>query len=254
MLTATEKERTNDSKWHLKMIIDLRDIPILYMNMDEDKRRYRDMNLLFNDLVQDFGFKKENIYRIPGTTRNAVKANGVSEAHLAAMEFSKQFNGPFLVLEDDLEVAAFDPIINVPDNADAVYLGTMMHGIEFNGAWPVYPVIPSNGITVNVVPDVYPENPEIYRVLSMTGGQSILYVTDVFRTIVENSCKWGIEQSMCHDTYLATVQRLAYVYSYNQPMFINKTCRWDSSFMLEQAFYDKGKRYDRVYEKPKEEK
>jgi hypothetical protein len=229
------------------MIIDLREIPILYMNMDEDKKRYRDMNLLFDDLIEEHGFKRENIYRIPGTNRNLIKANGVSEAHLAAMEFSKQFNGPFLVLEDDLELGAFNYMINVPDNADAVYLGTMPHGLNFEAAYPVYAGRPANGITVNVVPDVYSENLKIYRVLSMTGGQSILYTTDVFRTIVENSCKWGIEQNMCHDTYLATVQRLAYVYAYNQPMFINKSCRWDSTFTLEQAFYDKGRPY--VYDK-----
>jgi hypothetical protein len=229
------------------MIIDLREIPILYMNMDEDKKRYRDINLLFDDLIEEHGFKRENIYRIPGTNRNLIKANGVSEAHLAAMEFSKQFNGPFLVLEDDLELGAFNYMINVPDNADAVYLGTMPHGLNFEAAYPVYAGRPANGITVNVIPDAYLENPEIYRVLSMTGGQSILYITDVFRTIVENSCKWGIEQNVCHDTYLATVQRLAYIYAYNEPMFINKSCRWDSTFLLEQVFYNKGRPY--VYDK-----
>lgn len=213
------------------------------MNMDDDKRRYRDMNLLFDDLVSDYGFKRENIYRIPGINRNKIKANGVSEAHLSAMEFSKQFNSPFLVLEDDLELAAFNPIINVPDNADAVYLGNMLHGLEFENAYPIYPERPSNGITVNVIPDVYPDNPEIYRVLSMSGGQSILYITGTFRTIVENSCKWGIKDNTCHDTYLATIQRLANIYAYNQPMFINKTCRWDSTFILDQAFYGKGKSY-----------
>jgi hypothetical protein len=225
------------------LIIDLREIPILYLNMDEDKRRYRDINLLFDDLVEDFGFDRKNIYRIPGKVRNPIKPNGVSEAHLAAMEFSKQFDGPFLVLEDDLELAGFKHIIDVPDNADAVYLGTMQHGLSFLGAYPTYPEQPENGITVNVIPDVYPENPEIYRVLSMSGGQSILYITDVFRTIVENSCKWGMQDNMAHDTYLATSQRLAYVYSYNEPMFINKTCRWDSTFLLEQAFYGNGKEY-----------
>lgn len=247
MQIATEKEHTNDSRWHLNMIIDLREIPILYLNMNEDTRRFRDMNQLFDDLIDDYGFDRKNIYRIPGLDRNPIKQNGVSEAHLAAMEFSKQFDGPFLVLEDDLELASFSYILDIPDNSDAVYLGTMCHGLDFNGAYPVYPERPNNGITVNVVPDVYPENPEIYRVLSMSGGQSILYVTDVFRTIVENSCKWGIEHSTCHDTYLATVQRLAYVYAYNQPMFINKSCRWDSTFLLEQAFHDKGRPY--VYDK-----
>jgi hypothetical protein len=38
------------------MIIDLREIPILYMNMDEDKKRHRDMNILFNDLIEEYGF------------------------------------------------------------------------------------------------------------------------------------------------------------------------------------------------------
>jgi hypothetical protein len=229
------------------MIIDLREIPILYMNMDEDTKRYRDMNRLFDDLIQEYGFRRENIYRIPGINKNPIKANGVSEAHLAAIEFSKQFDGPFLVLEDDLELGGFDYIIDVPDNSDAVYLGTMPHGLDFNSAYPIYPERPTNGITVNVVPDVYSDNPKVYRVLSMTGGQSILYITDVFKTIVENSCKWGIEQNVCHDTYLATVQRLAYIYAYNEPMFINKSCRWDSTFLLEQAFYDKGKPY--IYDK-----
>jgi len=241
VLTATENEHMKGSREHLKMIIDLRTIPILYMNMDDDPRRYRDMNLLFDDLIQDHGFTRDNIYRIPGTTRNPVKANGVSEAHLAAIKFSRQFDGPCLILEDDLELASFHTIIDVPDNANAVYLGNMQHGLDFAGPYPVYPETPYNGISVNVVPDVYPENKDVYRVLSMSGGQSILYIDDVYRTIVENSCKWGIEQDSCHDTYLAICQRLAYVYAYNQPMFINKTCRWDSTFMLEQAFYDKGK-------------
>jgi hypothetical protein len=224
------------------MKIDLTKIPILYLNMDDDKIRYRDINIMFNDLVEYLGFDKNNIYRIPGTYRNPIKQNGVSEAHLAAMEFSKQFDGPFLVLEDDVELVPFtNTVLDIPDNSDAVYLGTMKFGLEFEKAYARPPKLPPDGITVNVVPDVYPDNPEIYRVLSMSGGQAILYVTDTFRTIVENSCKWGIDQSTHHDTYLATVQRLAYIYCYNKPFFINKTCRWDSTFMLEQAFYNKGK-------------
>ncbi len=246
MQTATEKEHTNDSRWHLNMIIDLKEIPILYINLDEDTKRFRDINLLFDDLVKDWGFKKENIYRIPGI-RNPIKANGVSEAHLAAMEFSKQFDGPFLVLEDDVELTFLNSKINVPDDANAVYLGNSQHGLEFNNAYPLYPEKPNNGITANVLSDVYSKNKDLYRVLSMSSAHAILYINDVYRTIVENSCKWGIEQNVCHDTYLATVQRLAYVYAYNEPMFINKSCRWDSTFLLEQAFYDKGRPY--IYDK-----
>ena len=246
MQIVTEKEHTNDSRWHLNMIIDLREIPILYINMDKDIKRFHDMNLLFDYLVEDCGFKRENIYRIPGV-RNPIKANGVSEAHLAAIEFSKQFDGPFLVLEDDVELTFLNSIVDVPDDANAVYLGNTQHGLGFNGAYPVYPEKPYNGITTNVVADVHSKNKDVYRVLSMSSAHAILYIDNVYRTIVENSCKWGIEQNTCHDTYLATVQRLAYVYAYNEPMFINKSCRWDSTFLLEQCFYDKDRPY--VYDK-----
>jgi hypothetical protein len=223
------------------MKIDLREIPILYMNMDDEPRRDRNMKILFNDLIEDLDFKKENIHRIPGTNRNPIKPAGVAEAHLSAIQFAKQFSGPVLILEDDLEIADFtDPVLEVPGDSDAVYLGTMQFGLDFSDAYAIVPEMPYDGITVNVEPIEYPNSPDLYRVISMTGGQSILYVTETYKRLLENSCKLSIRDGIAHDTYLATVQRLANVYCYNKPKFINKSCRWDSTFMLEQAFYDRG--------------
>lgn len=222
------------------MKIDLREIPIIYMNMNDDVIRDRDMKTLFEDL-SNYGFKKENVYRVPGLSRNPVRPSGISEAHLNAIKFAKRFDGPVLILEDDLELSNLETILDVPDDSDAVYLGNMKFGATFAGAYSSAPKMTDNGITVQVIPDVYSNNTNIYRVISMTGGHAILYITQTYKTILENSCKLSIESGIAHDTYLATVQRLANVYAYNMPFFINKTCRWDSTFLLEQALYNSGR-------------
>lgn len=221
------------------MKIDLREIPIIYLNMEHDVRRREHLEFMLNDLVNTCGFKKENIYRVE-TALSPVKENGVSQAHLDGLAFADQFDGPFIILEDDVFPTAVMPVVEIPDNTDAIYLANNSGGVSFAGPWTIADQdnYNDNGITVNVNP--IEDNPNLFKVNGMIGACAILYVTKHFKKAVEGACRVAIKDLRPHDAYIATFQRFFNIYAFNQPMFINLSGFWDTAFCLERSWYSKG--------------
>ena len=114
------------------MIIDLREIPVVWINLDSATKNAE----LMEQKLKTHGFKntKRKSARVieppEGTPKEIRHYIGCGQSHLDILEHS-DINTPFLILEDDAEFSsAFEPIIDVPNDADGVYLG-ISHGNRF---------------------------------------------------------------------------------------------------------------------------
>jgi|TARA_A100001391_G_C5073898_1_gene278818 hypothetical protein len=186
------------------MKIDLRKIPVVYMNLIQDVEKNKNMQ----SLLKECGF--ETIHRVEGSYRPDRHCAGTAGAQFTAL--TKLANPPFIIFEDDCHLHNFEPEIEVPDNADAVYLGTSQWGRYFNFSGPFvhYEKI----------------DEKIVRVYNMLGAHAILYLTSDYVKLCERIAYKGIyvdrydeESQPLFDVGVTEIQKLFNVYSVNDPFF-----------------------------------
>lgn len=108
------------------MKIDLREIPVYWINLDTATKNAERMTKMFEKL----GFKNtiRKSARVIAAPPNTIPSNkhyvGCAQSHIDIFEI-EDLKTPFLILEDDAEVIDenFNPIIDLSDEIDAIYLG-----------------------------------------------------------------------------------------------------------------------------------
>ena len=128
------------------MEVDIRNIPVYWITIESATDRHERMKTIFDK----FGFT--NTIQINGKLADK-KGKSFMEiqqdkSHLVAETHAKALvnDGPLLVLEDDVWFTDdFDPIVDVPDDTEAVYLGTsvwgMRNGVEHNSFLLMKPLL-----------------------------------------------------------------------------------------------------------------
>lgn len=148
------------------MQLDLRNVPSRWINLDSATENAKQMVAQFERL----GFTRHQ--RVPGQIipvpqdlpSHLLKAfgphyMGCGQAHIDALQSVD--TAPVLILEDDAQVTdAFTPVITIPDNTDAVYLG-ISHG--------------------NRSQSVVDTHDGWYRVFGMLAAHAVLYVSERYR-------------------------------------------------------------------------
>ena len=196
------------------MKIDLRDVPVFYINLDRDVEKKK----VIESTIDKCGFTES--YRVPGGLHEKGIV-GCSLGHLSALF---KTNPPFIVLEDDAQIKNFVPVIEVPDNADAVYLCASRWGNLPNGR--ISSPIASKYEKVN-------EYDNVYRLLNMTATTAILYLsTDYVKHTLNVLYNNVVIYQDPHDIDLAVSMPNFNVYGLNSPMFYqdSKPLNKDSTF------------------------
>ena len=177
--------------------LDLREIPAIYINLDTDTERRERMESMLNE----FGFK--TIIRLPAT-QNQDRLAACSHSHFNAL---REVDAPFIVFEDDCVCKNTNPIINIPDDSDAIYLVISSWG-RMNG---------------HSGPCVYYEEvvdfPDVVRAYNMLGAHAILYLSKEYASLCSKISYHFYETSYHQDIGFAEVQKYYNVYSFNDPMF-----------------------------------
>lgn len=159
------------------------------------------------DLLHSLGF--HSIKRAPGFPRKN-KTLGCSLAHHNVLKSLAGSGKPFLLFEDDIELTHFDHIIDIPDDADAVYLGVSKMGMV------------SNKDVELLIVDKVNEYDHIYRIYNMLAAHAVLYLnTDYLISLIEEIEKM-IELELPADIAMANHMRNGNVYALDKPMFIQK--------------------------------
>ena len=179
------------------MNLDLREVPAIYMNLEH----HVDKNNNMQKILKECGFK--NIIRVEGVLRPDNPVAGCSAAHHKAL---LEIEPPFILFEDDCEVKNFTPIIEIPDNTDAVYLGISSWG-RMNGHSGPY-------VQYEKIKD------DLYRVYNMLSGHSVLYLTQQYVEICQKICYHaGYIIEDYQDIGFAEIQRWFGVYAFDEPFF-----------------------------------
>lgn len=184
------------------MKINLLDIPVFYINMSKDKHKKKHIEKQLANL----GFT--NVTRINAVEDKNNGRVGLSKSQLMALS---KVPAPFIVLEDDADPHSFKDVIEVPDDADAVYLGTSQWGFQSShaGFYLKYKKIKG-----------YPEVLKIYNMLS---SHAILYLKQDYVEMCKRTTRYCAEEyPLPMDVPFAMIQRFFNVYAINDPLFIQK--------------------------------
>ena len=179
------------------MKIDLRKIPAVYMNL----KQHEEKNEKMQNLLSECGF--ETIIRVEGPYRPDNPPAGCAGAHYVGLS---KMDPPFILFEDDCLLNNFKPIIEVPGDADAVYLGTSQWAryFSFSGPFVHYDIV----------------DKDIVRVYNMLGGHSILYLTKDYVRMCQRISHHASEViGYNQDPGFAEVQKYFNIYSVNDPFF-----------------------------------
>ncbi len=149
------------------MNLDLREMPILTLNVPDDARRRTFMQAQ----LDKFGLEGEFA---PGV-RCAPNPVGCALSHMRALRLRAP-EPPFLVLEDDCEFfeGRFHYSFEVPDDTDALYLGHSSFGLcdepdQWGNRWGRLHNVRSESLDADFI-----------RVFNMVGRHAIIYVSPEF--------------------------------------------------------------------------
>jgi len=200
------------------MKIDLRNVYTQWVNLDEKTDNAQYMQGIFDK----YGF--ENTHRFSAIKKDATHENvrpgeehypGIAESQVACMKNILERGEPGLILEDDIGVSDhFNPVIEIPDDADAFYLGTS-HG---DSNYQAVDLGQGNGIC------------KISRMLS---AHAILHISDRWlQRIQDETLDWMYATNRPFDVHLYSIQADYNIYSFHDPFFYqaderNNANKWE---------------------------
>lgn len=180
------------------MKLKLTDIPVYYINLDdqEEKRKRTET------ILKQIGFKF--VERFSAIRHDAGRIIGCARSHY---EILNKATAPFIILEDDCSLNKEVPeVIELPDNADALYLGISHWGRYLNHSGPY--------VHTTKVDD------EIVRVHNMLATHAILYLSKEYVDICKRiSYHYGYEVENHLDIGFAEIHRFYNVYCLDEPLF-----------------------------------
>lgn len=192
------------------MIIDLREIETFYINIKHHKEKNESML----NLIDQFGFKKVN--RVDATYIPDNPVAGCASSHY---KIFSQMNNPTIILEDDCIIKNNNPIIEVPDDADAVYLGLSQWGYKEDISKPKnFDFIKHKSVK------------NIYKVSSMLATHAIFYISKEYIDICTKVAKYSMDNGVHIDQGFARIQRYYNVYAVSNPIFYQQSNRTATNF------------------------
>jgi GR25 family glycosyltransferase involved in LPS biosynthesis len=202
------------------MKIDLTDIPVYYINLDDQEEKRKNTETM----LKQMGFKF--VERFSAIRHEAGRIIGCARSHY---EILKSHKPPFIIIEDDCSLnKEFDKNIEIPDNVDALYLGISHWGRYLNHSGPYVHITKVND--------------EIVRVHNMLATHAILYLSESYVDICKRiSYNFGYEIENHLDIGFAEVHRFFNVYSFDEPLFRQYEWSAVTTGKLSGVSYDKNK-------------
>lgn len=180
----------------------MKNINTFYINLDEavDRKQHTDNMLKYLEI--------ENYKRISGVKSDPYMS-GLAQAHHNVL--SEGQGSPFLVLEDDARPFLYKHELDIPDNADAIFLGTGMWGGSDDKDFGI-----KNGLIFKSVPGY----PHLVRVKNALTSHAIIYVSDRYVERVKDVAMECVARKDLHfDIAFSRVQKDYYVYAVREPFF-----------------------------------
>jgi len=213
------------------MKINLLEIPIYYISLEKNKENQKNIENILNKL----GFKDIRKFLVAPHPRG--KIAGCADSHMQILQkekFNEKLFSPFIIIEEDCEINTdFDEIVDIPDDADALYIGISAWGRYMNYSGPLN--------HINVI------NNKISRIFNMLSTHAIMYISKRYIDICSVAAEYALKTNTDVDIAFAEIQKMYNVYAVNNPFFYQKSSElvtngtiWDCGFDLTTAkkFFD----------------
>lgn len=179
------------------------------VNLQETKNYLINLDDALGRLTQSSDLLEDNhlpFERFPGI-KNEVGVVGCAMSHQSLL---KTASSPCLILEDDIGMEdSFRLQLDIPDEADAVYLGVSNHGYVRG--------YDSVGIKNIVMASQYDD--QYKRVYNMCSTHAILYLTDSYISAALEKIEECLEFEMSFDLGLASIHKDFVILTPNKPFF-----------------------------------
>ncbi len=184
--------------------IDLREVPVFFINLRSAHKRRADIE----NAIKEAGFV--NAKRFDAVREGNIKGNAASAKHILDTQ-----KPPFIILEDDCRLRNFRPVIQIPEDADAVYLGISGFGI---GSWGVGGqresiAVPSETVIARRI------NKDLVRLFNMLSSHAILFLDEIYCAMISKVCGWAYDNDVEADIGYADMQKYFKIYAYDDPLF-----------------------------------
>ena len=193
--------------------LDLRKLPTKLINLD----RQPDRLALVSSRLNELGIKFDRFSAIPHE-RGIV---GCGQSHLEVLSNIKPGT---LVFEDDVvPTERYQPVIEIPEEADAIYLGVSNWGYVRPHMDRAY----HNVVMASQHDDNYK------RVYNMCSAHAIVYLSERFIKGAANVAESCLRRDIPWDLGLAAIQRHYTILTPNKPYFFQEDLPEYTNFTLE---------------------
>lgn len=177
------------------MLINLFETHTKYINLDSDI----DKNLKMQELLQDF----TKYERVEAVYLEHDKILALTKSHKKALQ---DLDTPGIVLEDDCVFFKKERYIDVPNDADIVFLGI----------WEANRPVFRNG---PLIPPYEEVNESLVRVYSMLGSHAIMYTSEKGKAVALEAYELAIRTEAWNDVMLNRVLPYIKAYAPKKPVF-----------------------------------
>lgn len=180
------------------MNLDITTIPVYCISISQAHRRR------IKKILQSHGFTD---IRIIEGVQGQKKVTGVAMAHEKALGIAlEECDGPFIIIEEDIQVGKFTREIFLPEYTDAIYLGISSWGLR-------------NGHGENDKICFQKTNGGLCRVFNMLAAHAILYVNHDYARFIHANIPMFIEMGTNQDKLRAETMKYFNIYAVNNAMF-----------------------------------
>lgn len=186
------------------MKVNLLDLPALYISLDSEEQ----LAVHLEKNLSDLGFK--DYKRFVGIHDENSRI-GCALSHLAALGV---YEPPFIIFEADARPETFVSEVEVPDDADCLFLGYNHYTPENLGS-------PKPG-TKKRGPECYSKvegYEDLYKAKGLMATHAMVYFTKEHIEDIKNTIKYALTTGLAHDMFTCQIQAAANVYAVGTPMF-----------------------------------
>lgn len=141
---------------------------------------------------------------------------GCMMSNQKSIKESLNYDHPVLILEDDCDITKwYNPIIEIPDDADAVYLGTSVRGLIDDWKYHDYRTFP---IWRNK-PTLLGDFGQVYKIKNMLSTHAILFVSKRYKEYCMNLVEYRSIDDLPVDVIYAAGMKDYNIYATKEPFF-----------------------------------
>jgi len=184
------------------VIISLSNIDAYYINLESDKIK----KISTENTLKNIGFNSIN--RVDAVKNNDHKRFGIVDSFVKTLKLAKENDKyPFAIFEDDVVSYKEYKDIDVPDNIDALYVGTSPWGFVPEEALGIY-----DSISAELL------RGDVYKIYNMLSAHGIIYFSKIYVDFLINSLPKAIEYKCNQDIIRAQSQKFFNVYALDMPL------------------------------------